>query len=188
MSLYKKTVSQREKRSFEILVRENTRMLTVFLRSRVNDEAAVDDLFQETMLVAWKRLNDCDLSRPFGPWLRGIAHRLVMAHYRRQNRLPLALPDEVLELVDEHFENIQAQPGDTWDDKVAALHECLEALPENRRAVVQGRYLEDEPTKSVAERLGISLEACKKRLQRARAMLADCLKRKGALFAEAKQP
>jgi RNA polymerase sigma-70 factor (ECF subfamily) len=88
-------------------------MLTVFLRSRVNDEAAVDDLFQETMLVAWKRLDDCDLSRPFGPRLRGIAHRLVMAHYRRQNRLPLALPDEVLELVDEHFENIQARPGDT---------------------------------------------------------------------------
>ena len=100
-------------------------MLTVFLRSRVNDEAAVDDLFQETMLVAWKRLEDCDLSRPFGPWLRGIAHRLVMAHYRSQNRRPLVLPDEVLELVDEHFENIQAQPGDTWDDKVAALHECL---------------------------------------------------------------
>ena len=49
-------------------------MLTVFLRSRVNDEAAVDDLFQETMLVAWKRLDECDLSRPFGPWLRGIAH------------------------------------------------------------------------------------------------------------------
>ena len=36
-------MSQREKRSFEILVRENTRMLTVFLRSRVKDEAAVDD-------------------------------------------------------------------------------------------------------------------------------------------------
>ena len=71
-------MSQREKRSFEILVRENTRMLTVFLRSRVKDEAAVDDLFQETMLVAWKRLDDCDLSRPFGPWLRGIAHRLVI--------------------------------------------------------------------------------------------------------------
>ena len=181
-------MSQREKRSFEILVRENTRMLTVFLRSRVKDEAAVDDLFQETMLVAWKRLDDCDLSRPFGPWLRGIAHRLVMAHYRRQNRRPLALPDEVLELVDEHFENIQAQPGDTWDDKVSALHECLETLPEKHRVVVQGRYLEDEPAKSVAERLGISLEACKKRLQRARAMLADCLKRKGALFVEAKQP
>ena len=63
-------------------------MLTVFLRSRVNDEAAVDDLFQETMLVAWKRLDECDLSRPFGPWLRGIAHRLVMALYRKQNRRP----------------------------------------------------------------------------------------------------
>lgn len=69
------------------------------------------------MLVAWKRLDDCDLSRPFGPWLRGIAHRLVLAHYRKQKRNPLPLSDEVLEIVDEHFENIHAHPGDTWDEK-----------------------------------------------------------------------
>ncbi len=62
-------MNRREEMTFEILVRENTRMLTVFLRSRLDDEAAVDDLFQETMLVAWKRLDVCDLSRPFGPWL-----------------------------------------------------------------------------------------------------------------------
>ena len=67
-------------------------MLTVFLRSRVNDEAAVDDLFQETMLVAWKRLDDCDLSRPFGPWLRGIAHRLVMAPKEVQLYIPFVPP------------------------------------------------------------------------------------------------
>lgn len=163
-------------------------MLTVFLRSRLKDESAVDDIFQETMLVAWKRLDDCDLSRPFGPWLRGIAHRLVLAHYRKQNRYPLSLPEEVLEMVDEHFENIQARPGDTWDDKVAALHECLHELPDKYQTVIQERYLADEPAKRVSGCLGISLEACKKRLQRGRAMLADCLKRKGTLFAEAKQP
>ena len=107
--------------TFEILVRENTRTLTVFLRSLLDDEAAVDDLFQETMLVAWKRLDDCDLSRPFGPWLRGIAYRLVLAHYRKQKRSPLPLSDEVLEIVYEHFENIHTHPGDTWDEKIRAL-------------------------------------------------------------------
>ena len=35
--------------------------------------------------------------------------------------------------------------------------------------------------KGLAEDLAISVEACKKRLQRARAMIADCLKRKGLL-------
>ncbi len=173
--------------TFEILVRENTRMLTVFLRSRLDDEVAVDDLFQETMLVAWKRLDDCDQSRPFGPWLRGIAHRLVLAHYRKQKRNPLPLSDEVLEIVDEHFENIHAHPGDTWDEKIGALHKCLESLPEKHRTVVQERYLEDKPVKCVADRLCISLEACKKRLQRARAMLAKCLRLKGILATGMKQ-
>ena len=30
------------------------------------------DLFQETMVVAWRRLDDFDHTRPFGPWLRGL--------------------------------------------------------------------------------------------------------------------
>jgi len=89
--------------------------------------------------------------------------------------------------VDEHFENIHAQPGDTWDEKIAALHKCLGSLPEKHRTVVQERYLEDEPVKCVADRLCISLEACKKRLQRARAILAKCLRLKGVLATGMKQ-
>ena len=41
----------KEKKSFEILVRENSRMLTVFLATRIREQAVVDDLFHETMLV-----------------------------------------------------------------------------------------------------------------------------------------
>jgi RNA polymerase sigma-70 factor (ECF subfamily) len=119
--------------------------------------------------------------------LRGIAHRLVLAHYRKQKRNLLPLSDEILEMVDEHFENIHAHPGDTWDEKIGALHKCLESLPEKHRTVVQERYLEDEPVKCVADRLCISLEACKKRLQRARAMLAKCLRLKGVLATGMKQ-
>ncbi len=43
---------------FEILVRENADMLVTYLRAMVWNAAAVDDLFQETMLVAWRRLGD----------------------------------------------------------------------------------------------------------------------------------
>ncbi len=68
-------MSQRETKAFEILMRENSRMLLSYLNCVVQDVASVDDLFQETMVVAWRRLGDCDLSVPFGPWLRGIATR-----------------------------------------------------------------------------------------------------------------
>lgn len=163
-------------------MRENSRMLLSYLNSVIRDGASVDDLFQETMVVAWRRLDDCDLSRPFGPWLRGIASRLMMAHYRKQGSLPIFLNETVLNEMDCQFESIASQAGDTWDEKVAALHECLNALPETHRSAIDGRYFEGLKTTLVAENLNISFEACKKRLVRARGLLADCLKQKRVLF------
>ena len=94
------------------------------------------------MIVAWRRLDECDLERPFGPWLRGIASRLVLAHYRKQKTAPVLLDQAVLQAVDRHFENINQLAGDTWDDKVAALRECIDALPERQKSVIGGRYFD----------------------------------------------
>lgn len=174
---------QKTRLAFEILARENSRMLKVYLRSLLRDETAMDDLFQESMIVAWRRLDECDLDRPFGPWLRGIASRLVMAHYRKQKRDPVFLQDAVLTAVDQHFENINLLAGDTWDDKIAALRACVDALPERQKNVISGRYFDALPTQVVAEQLELTVEACKKRLQRGRSMLAACLKKKGVLNA-----
>ncbi|MEM6364316.1 MAG: sigma-70 family RNA polymerase sigma factor [Planctomycetota bacterium] len=169
---------------FEILVRENTRMLLVYLRSLVRDDATVDDLFQETLVVAWRRLDECDLDRPFGPWLRGIASRLVMAHYRRQRVAPVSLQEAVLNVIDQHFENINLLAGNTWEDKVAALHACIDELPEKQKAIIAGKYFNDVSLANLAEQLNTSLEACKKRVQRGRLILAKCLKNKGVFSAE----
>ncbi len=156
-------------------------MLTVYLRSLIRDESAADDLFQETMVVAWRRLDECDLERPFGPWLRGIASRLVLAYYRKSKTSPVLLHESVLQVVDRHFENINLLAGDTWDDKVAALRECIDALPERQKSVIRGRYFDRLSTVEVAERFELTVEACKKRIQRGRTMLAKCLKAKGVL-------
>jgi RNA polymerase sigma-70 factor (ECF subfamily) len=101
----------KEKKSFEILVRENSRMLTVFLSTRIREQAVIDDLFQETMLVAWKRLPDYDLDRPFGPWLRGIAYRVTLDYFKKQSRIPFLISESVNDLIDKHFESINLQKG-----------------------------------------------------------------------------
>ena len=176
-------LDKKARKAFEILVRENSRMLMVYLRSLVRDEAAVDDVFQEAMVIAWRRLDECDLDRPFGPWLRGIASRLVLAHYRKQKTAPVLLNESVLQIVDRNFENINLLAGDTWADKVAALRECIDALPARQKSVISGRYFDRLSAAEVAERFELTLEACKKRLQRSRAMLAQCLKAKGVLSA-----
>jgi RNA polymerase sigma-70 factor len=164
---------------FEILVRENAAMLRTYLRAAVRDAADVDDLFQEAMIVAWRRLDEFDRSRPFGPWLRGIAGRLVMAHFRKAPRRGMLWDESLLEHLDRRVQHIADRPGDTWDDKIEALRECIRALPDHYRETIRHRYIEDEPAARVAAGLQLSLETVKKRLQRARARLLDCLQRKG---------
>ena len=177
-----------ETKAFEILARENSRMLSVYLHSLVSDSAAVDDLFQETMFVAWQRLDDFDITRPFGPWLRGIASRLVMAYYRKRKSLPVSLDERVLSVLGDSLESIHSQSGDTWGERIAALNGCLQGLPEKNHDVIRRRYFEGESTQVTAQRLNISMEACKKRLQRSRVMLADCLRRTGVLTMEVSSP
>lgn len=171
---------------FEILIQEHSRMLTTYLRSLLRNEAEVDDLYQETMLVAWRRLDTCDLSRPFGPWLRGIAARLAMAHYRKSKQLPIVMDEQLLAYIDRGFESLDARDGRFWNDRTIAFHECIEALPVRLRDVIQTRYLDEQPVERAASRLQITFEACKKRVQRSRALLAECMKRKGIVAVEGK--
>ena len=163
---------------FEILVREHADMLTVYLRAAVRDPAAVDDLFQETLIVAWRTLERFDRERPFAPWLRGIAGRLVMAYRRKSAIAPVVCDASMLEHFEHRLSALSHKSGDTLDEKLDCLRDCLEKLPGEYREAVRLRYLEDVPSETLAQRLNLSLEALKKRLQRGRARLLDCLTRK----------
>ncbi|MEZ6096493.1 MAG: sigma-70 family RNA polymerase sigma factor [Pirellulaceae bacterium] len=160
---------------FEILVRENTAMLLAFLRSGVRDSHAVDDLFQETVLTAWKRLDDFDRSRPIGPWLRGIASRLMLAHFRKSTAAALPIGTAEVEWLEHRFEAIQRKPGDSFEDKLEALRECIANLPENYRAPIRMRYSEGCSFEEVCETLRLAHETLRKRISRAKQKLAVCL-------------
>src|SRR5512142_2460867 len=108
---------------FEVLLRENADSLTAFVRAALDDAAAADDLLQETMLIAWRKIGEYDRSRPFGAWLRGIAKRLVLAHYRKSVREAPFSTDHVLDLIDRRMAQIDHQPGDTFDERIAALRD-----------------------------------------------------------------
>ncbi len=161
---------------FEILVREHADMLSAFLRSLVYDSAVVDDLFQETMMVAWRRLGESDQSLPFGPWLRGIAGKLVLEYRRKKaNRGVLNCEPEVLQALEEEYRGLEKLPGDSFRDRAARLTGCLDKLPPMMRDVINLVYMRGLSLKSLAAAVDAAEETVKKRIQRARQMLADCL-------------
>jgi RNA polymerase sigma-70 factor len=163
---------------FEILVRENQAMLMTYMRAVVRNQSVIDDLFQETMLIAWQKLDEYDRARPFGPWLRGIAAKLIMAHFRKAKSDIITFEGETLEYLSRQLQYICEKPGDTWDEKIAALTHCIEALSEHHRQAIKLRYFEQTPASQIAAAANTSVETIKKRLQRARAELLDCLRRK----------
>ena len=59
----------------------NTSLLR-YLRRRVRDEHAAEDVLQETFLKAYRNLGRYDPSRSFATWIFTIATRLAASHFR----------------------------------------------------------------------------------------------------------
>ena len=153
-------------------------MLRAYLHSAIGDANTVDDLFQETMLVAWRRLDEFDRERSFGPWLRGIASRLVLAYYRKKSNRELTLDQSAIDWLEARFSEIQKQSGDSFNEKLTALRECVDSLPQTYRDPMRMRYQQGQSLGEIGEKLSIALETLKKRLTRAKQKVADCLDRK----------
>lgn len=164
---------------FEILVREHADMVRAFLLASLRDPGSADDLLQETFLVAWKILDRYDRQLPFGPWVRGIAMKLLMNYQRKVGRAKVHFcDDESLQMLDRSFEAFATLRGDTFDERLDALRGCMVTLTAFQRDTLTLHYEHGLHCKEIAARLGISLESAKKHLQRGRAMLLRCLEAK----------
>ena len=173
---------RRDTTLFAILIEEHTPMLLTYLRVLLPDGHAIDDLYQETMMTAWRRLGDFDRSRPFGAWIRGIARNHVWEHRRRREREAARLDEAQIEHLEERISGIEKRPGDTWQEKLDVLDECLRDLPNDLQDTVHLHYREGMTTDKIALSVAASREAVKKRLQRARTWLYHCLQRKRVLL------
>ncbi len=171
---------------FNILVRQHAQMLTAYIHSVAFDQSTVDDVFQETILTAWKRLDDCDHQRPFGPWLRGIARNHIMSIARGKRRYRAHM-DELQQLrIDEQIERVDRAAGDTFADRSAALLECMGELHPDSHQAVDLVYVRGLDSVAAARSVGASDETFRKRLYRARLALAECLKLK-AIFTPSRE-
>lgn len=162
---------------FEILMREHEAGLLAFVRSCVDDDTAADDLVQETFLAAWRQLEQYDSTRPFAHWLRGIARNKILEHVRSASirwRHVRVLAPEALEAVSETFAPMTGA-GHAFNDCLEHLRQCLQGLQATDSEIIQRAYRHEETCWTIAEQMGQNVEYVKKRLQRARAQLRNCI-------------
>ncbi len=166
-----------ERKLFEALVREHSEMLYVFITSSVGRTSIADEVHQETLLIAWRRLSDFDQTRSFGAWLRGIARVQIRAQ-SRQRSLGVGISDEVLDMLEARFHALSRQVGDQLDDKLECLRACLAGLVDRDQHALEVRYSDGLRGLPLATRLETSVENAKKIVQRARARLLVCMQKK----------
>ena len=158
--------------AFEEIVRlYQRRVYGVALRIvRAHDVA--DDVTQEAFLRAWRSLDRFDLERPFGPWVCRIAANLAVNHVRSPRAREEGLPDG-------HAETRTNAPGPLGAlldaEGATVLERAMGQLPQEQRAVLVLRVVEELSYAEIAETLGISPGTVMSRLFRARERLAQSL-------------
>jgi RNA polymerase sigma-70 factor (ECF subfamily) len=170
--------------AFEQLVREyGGRMLAVTRRFLASEEDA-QDAVQEAFLSAFKALDRFEGQSRLGTWLHRIAVNAALMKLRTRKSRPQEQSADAL-LPQFKDDGHAVHPTSGWrDEGLSALERketrdvvrrSIEELPENYRTVLLLRDIEQKDTEETAELLGMTPNAVKTRLHRARLALRELL-------------
>jgi RNA polymerase sigma-70 factor (ECF subfamily) len=82
---------------------------------------------------------------------------------------------EVLELLEADWQREQTAPA---GDRIDALRDCVEALPEKSKKLLRLRYSDGLSCGEISEQVNAKLDAVYKRLSRLHEALRDCVEQK----------
>jgi RNA polymerase sigma-70 factor (ECF subfamily) len=159
----------------EKLVREQQAGIRAFIRMLGVQEASVDDLAQETFLIAYQKIELWDPTREAGPWLRGIARNLAANERRKSGRRDRLLQGGLGDLLIDRADLKQEPPATEWLD---ALRSCLQDLPQPGRELLVRRYADGELAEAMAARMRTKADALRQKLLRLRQIVKACIERK----------
>lgn len=147
--------------------------LRSFVRALLPCWEDVDEVMQETSLVAWRKFAQFEEGTSFAAWAGAIARFEALKQQRKRSRDRLVFSDEVLELLaKEGFDEVEPLARER-----AALEQCLEKLDSPQRELLQGSYAPGVRLRDAAARAGKSVQAFYKTVQRLRLALLDCIER-----------
>ncbi|MFV8756104.1 RNA polymerase sigma factor [Nannocystaceae bacterium ST9] len=157
-------------RGGEQLFRRYFGQIERFFRNKL--DVGVEDLIQSTFLACVEGRDRFREASSFRTYLFGIAHNLLLAHYRSKQRSVVDF--ETTSVID-----LGASPSGplTRRDEHAALLRALRSIPLDFQIVLELGYWEDLSGPEIAEILGVPANTVRSRLARARAALRAALER-----------
>jgi len=134
----------------------------------LNDYHTAQDVAQDSLVIAFRKLGDLRNAQTFGTWLLTLTRREAVRHSRSTRAL--ASIDSVAEPVNE-------SPTPAWIQDCEDLVRAIGGLPDHEKEVVVFHYLDGHSAREVAELTSRPIGTVTKQLSRAVVRLRQCLER-----------
>ncbi len=173
--------------AFETMIRlYGPRLLAVARRILHNNEDDAQDALQDALLAAARKIDTFHADARLSTWLHRVTVNAALMKLRTRRRRPEISIDALLPRFKE--DGHQIDPPAPWDlapdaplrsaETAAAVRAAIHELPDAYRTVLLLRDIEGLDTAESAEALGISENAVKTRLHRARQALRTLLEQR----------
>ncbi len=169
--------------AFETLLERYGGRLLRLARRFCGSEEDARDALQDAMLAVFKSIGNFEASSMLSTWLHRIVVNACLMKLRTKRRREEIDLEEYLPRFKE--DGHQLEPSQPWTESAESMLErdelrafvraSIDQLPETHRVVLQLRDIEELSTDETAEVLGITPNAVKIRLHRARQALRALL-------------
>ena len=168
-----KRIRKRDTRAFETLFDRYQAPVHRHLVRITHDEAAAQDLAQEVFLRVWTRAEQWHKEGSFKAWLYRIATNNALQYHRRKKLLSF-IPFTSKERDLSATSNKADCPGEA-----PAVHEALLRVPKEQRTCLVLHFVEGFKYREIAETLGCSEDAVRKRVARGKKLFIDLYNQEG---------
>jgi RNA polymerase sigma-70 factor, ECF subfamily len=157
--------------SFNDLFLRHQRDVFAYIVTMVPNRVDAEDIFQETCLKLLENAELFDPERKFFPWACGFALNQVRKFRRSHGRERWQFDDAVLESLAE----VQVESSGSLEERLQLLVDCLAKLPAEKRELLLACYGCQGSLNDLAIQFGIEPPTLRKRLERIRRTLFECI-------------
>jgi RNA polymerase sigma-70 factor (ECF subfamily) len=157
--------------AFEALVRRHLKAAYAVALAQLGEPADAEDVCQDALVTALKRIEECRNPDQFGAWLMAIVRNRAL-DVRRRSGIRAALPlDDALGASGGPDPHREAERSELREDLVGAM----QGLTETQREVVLLHDFEGWSHKEIGSKLGMSDGSARVHLFKARKTLRERL-------------
>ncbi len=155
------------------LIMANQKPIYALILGMIPNRDDAEDIFQETVLVMWSKFDSFERGTSFTAWGIKIAKYKIFQAHRRNARNNFRFSQAA-------FESLQGKSDNfvkNIERRMQALRKCIRKLSKRDYDLIQMRYENELAIKTIAERLGRTVQSIYKRMARINDSLIRCIRR-----------